>query len=215
MRATSPSDVVRASNVIITSLGNVSCPQVGKTETPPPEDKNRPPAPDAGGPSQPAVAVCWSDADGNVRAIKPIDCQRLALGTAHASLETVQTRLLDMAHLDLPTLIANSRKQEQAAESDKAVQQARDREQARQASAAAHKMPAAAPASAAARGDGADDLVIEEAAHGSKEQVPRSVRTPTPQPQVPAALAQHLHSHALLLHTLAALPGGRWWGGRV
>jgi hypothetical protein len=129
-----------------------------------------------------------------VRAIKPIDCQRLALGSAHASLETVQERLLDMAHIDLPTLIANSRKQEQTAESAKAAEQARDQEEARQASAAAHRMPTA-PASAAARGDGggtgagggadgAADLVIEEAAHGSKDQVPRSVRTPTPQPQV-------------------------------
>ena len=36
---------------------------------------------------QQPVAVCWSDSDGNVRAVKPVDCQRLALGSAHMSLE--------------------------------------------------------------------------------------------------------------------------------
>ena len=48
--------------------------------------------------------------------------------------KTVQQRLLDMAHVDLSTLIANSRRQEQSAESDKAAQRAKDIEDARRES---------------------------------------------------------------------------------
>ena len=55
------------------------------------------------------VAVCWSDEEGLVHGVQPVEVQRLSLGSAHATLATVRERLLD--ERPLPQLIASARKQ--------------------------------------------------------------------------------------------------------
>ena len=55
------------------------------------------------------VAVCWSDHEGQVHGVQPVEVQRLSFGCAHATLATVQERLLDQRPLS--QLIASARKQ--------------------------------------------------------------------------------------------------------
>jgi hypothetical protein len=55
------------------------------------------------------VAVCWSDEEGLVHSVKPVEVQRLSLGSAHSTLATVRERLLD--ERPLSQLFTSARKQ--------------------------------------------------------------------------------------------------------
>jgi len=128
------------------------------------------------------VAVCWSDHEGQVHGVQPVEVQRLSFGCAHATLATVQERLLDQRPLS--QLIASARKQQEEAESVKAA----ERDAARvstQDTARSEETGVPLPSKDADdkgqllddKGQLLDEIMSQGASHGNKSDI----RTPTPQ----------------------------------
>ena len=160
-----------------------------------------------------AVAVCWSDSEGLVRGINPMDLQRLALGfsysstsanartlagarahthtrthahttgKAHESLQTVEQRLVDNAHLEFSQLIAASRSQELAVKESAALKaREENRDRAKQTAGKVHAVSGAQPDTTSVAPKQVDTILAAESAHGDKDRIARDIRTPTPLP---------------------------------
>ena len=104
-------------------------------------------------------------------------------GKAHESLQTVEQRLVDNAHLEFSQLIAASRSQELAVKESAALKaREENRDRAKQVASKVHAVSGAQPDTICVAQKQVDTILAVEAAHGDKDGIARDIRTPTPLP---------------------------------